>query len=783
MATRREALGEFAADLRRFHVECGSPTYQRLRSHSVLLPPASVSDVLNGKTAPRLEFVVEFVEACLANARRIGAAPPADRQDRQSWELRWREMRQALPPRDTSTLAVSTASASDDPDDAVRLVPQQLPAMPRHFVGRSADLAWIDSVAALGGTDTPTIVLLDGLGGVGKTALAVAWAHRQHARFPAGRLFAPLYGDSGRTPRAPEEILADFLRALGTHASRIPCGLDELTALYRTEVAARDVLLVLDGAADEEQVRPLLPSTAGGTAIVTSRRVLAGLEVRDGALRRTIRPLTPTASRQLVQHLVGERKLSRETVDRVATTCGHLPLALRLAGHRLAAQAATAAGRHVLESGATAAAVAELDDGIDDKSSKLSEVFGWSLEELGDDARRALQAVARFGPTGISAYTVAAILGCGLNDAREALNVLRDRSLLESLSEGRYAVHDLLGAWARGLPDADPEAQRRRLLGYFVHVADLADRALLPQRLRDPVGSDATMICEVPDVHDRFAALSWFDAELSSLVGATRLAVEAGDRTTAAVIPYLSLSYLNLRKPWHQWLEMFEVALSSTTGDTRESAHLHLGLGIAYRETGQTAQALTSFARSIRGYERAGDAAGKAMALNNIATCHTTLGDPRAAAKALRQALTTIGDSGDLWRGSIVLHNLAEADLAQGHLDDAVRHAVQARATALRNGDLDGAAASLTTLARAHAAQGQTESAQREYTDAIREQQIRGDRYGEAVSRKLIADLLDATGQSEEAHHHREVAVEIFEAMNDPRAESVRRRLNARPSR
>ncbi|MFD7658820.1 NB-ARC domain-containing protein [Actinosynnema sp. NPDC059797] len=475
------------------------------------------------------------------------------------------------------------------------VVPRQLPAAPASFAGRSAELARLDRVLTAttapadpaGARQGATVLVsaIGGAGGIGKTWLALAWAHRRLERFPDGQLFVDLHGFSptGESVR-PAMAVRGFLDALEVDPNRIPADLDAQAALYRSLVAGRRMLIVLDNAATSDQVAPLLPGSPSCTVLVTGRHRLASLIDRHGARHLPLGALTHEEARGLLAARLGADRVAAEpeAVDELIRLCGGHPLALSIT-------ARTAEPHPDIALAETAAELRDLDlealDHDTDPAASLPTVLSWSLRHLTDTQRTvfALLGIAP-GPDTTPPAT-AALTGLPNRLARKMLAALENASLLDRQPGGRYAMHDLVRAYAADtarttLPDDVRETALTRVMDFHLHTAHAADRLLQRHGTLLPPGSPAPGIRPLP-LPDVTAAMAWLQAEHATLL-ATQLAAAALGRH--AVVWHLAwnLTTYHLRRGHrHDELAVWQAALDAAEHlpdlATRIRAHRLLG--------------------------------------------------------------------------------------------------------------------------------------------------------------------------------------------------------------
>ena len=374
------------------------------------------------------------------------------------------------------------------------LPPRQLPPAARHFSGRSAELVALRQMTdEPAGAGWPAIIAVTGAAGVGKTALALRWAHEVAFRFPDGQLHADLRGYDPGSPVPPAEVLARFLRSLGVPGAEIPADQTERAARYRSLLTGQRVLVVLDNARSAEHVRQLLPATPGCAVVVTSRDSLAGLVVRDGAQRLDLDLLPLTDAVHLLRSLIGGRvDAEPAAAQTLAVECARLPLAL-CAAAELAAACPAAPLAELVRQLSDRHQRLDLLDGGGDPRTALRAVFSWSYQHLDGESARALRLLGLHPGIDIEPYAGAALMGTTVAQARRLLTALARAHLIRPVGPARYAMHDLLRMYAAELAvgcDSDHQEALRRLLDHHVHVAsatmEIASQAGLSRMSGEP---------------------------------------------------------------------------------------------------------------------------------------------------------------------------------------------------------------------------------------------------------------------------------------------------------
>lgn len=674
---------------------------------------------------------------------------------------------------------------------------RQLPPDIAEFTGRAAEIERLERVLT-STSGTVAIAVVEGPGGIGKSALAVHVGHRLADRFPDGQLYVDLQG-AGPAPLDPMTVFGRLLRVLGTDT--VPDTVAEAGAAFRAVTADSRLLVVLDNAGDAARVRPLLPAGAGCAVLVTSRQVLATL---DGATHLPLDVLAPAESLALLGTVVGAARVAADAAgaERLAGLCGHLPLALRIAAARLAARPSWPAGA--------------LADRLDDATRRLDEL---QFADLGVRASFQVSYQSLVDASVAEAYPVLSLLDVptlGLPVAARLLDQderrtewlmerLVDAQLLETPAPHRYRLHDLLRLFARELvsPRHAPTAALARAVEWYTATTWQTFRLLRPGDTRERMPAGGTRFADVP------AALAWLEDERANLVAAVR---QAGSISLAQAL----FGFFQMHSHWHDLISVNEVALARAreAGDLAAQAQACCDLNVAYDALGRYEQAIECLAEGLRIFrllddkrgqgaclnglgvvydsqqryaeamaclaeslavrEELGDDRGQALSLNNLGVVHKRLAEYERALRCYQRALAHCDRIGDDRLRAGLLTNVGEVYEHQGRDDEALACHERSMRLFRRLGDRQGQALNLGNRSRLYAGRGDHGQARGCLEECLAIQRELGDRRGQAECLHQLGTLLAELGDTGAARTHWHDAVAIYTDLRLPAADDLR---------
>ncbi|MFD7713936.1 BTAD domain-containing putative transcriptional regulator [Streptomyces sp. NPDC059786] len=669
-------------------------------------------------------------------------------------------------------------------------IPAQLPAKLPVFVGRAAELA---EVARLPSDGTVVVSAIAGMAGVGKTTFAVHWARQVADRFPDGQLYLNLRGfDPAGLPVSPEHALRTLLESLSTDVRGLPQDVDALVGLYRTQLAGKRVLVLLDNARDAAQVRPLLPAAPGCLAIVTSRNRLAGLVAVDGAHPLNLDVLSVPEARELLARRLGPARVQAEpdAVAEIIARCAQLPLAL-------AVTAARAAIRSAFPLSAIAAELSDSADRLDafhdgDTAADVRAVFSWSYHALTPDAARLFRLLALHPGPDITLPAAASLAGLTLPHTRQLLSELIQGHLVDEPVPGRYASHDLLRAYATGLVDVtDPvqetQAARHRMLDHYLHTAHEAF-ALTTSRALIPLATRAEGVSAEGFAGNTAKATAWFGAELPVMLAVVEQAAAHRFDVHTWQLTWAMGHDLHWRGLWREQEAVHHTAMEAARrlGDPAAQAHVHYGLTLATGNTGRIAEAHAHAEKAVELFTASGDMEACAEAYLMVAWVGERRSDPEAALRASRRFLELLRAADarrtDRRRSRMAMATALNAvgwsHTLLGQHQQALDHCRQALTLQQELGDDINAAHTWDSIGHAHHHLGQYEQAVTAYRNALTlYQQSGGVPWMMAGSLKRLGDTSLTAGHLDDARAAWKEGLDILEGIGHADAGPLRDRL------
>jgi len=740
---------------------CGEPSLRVLRRLDGPAP-TTTSWVLNGKGLPKLprwEFVASYVAACL---RHRGLTPQQAGQQVESWRSAWQ------------TLSRDAGTATGTP-----AVPAQLPAAPRYFTGRRTYLARLDRLLRQEG-DLPAVVAIVGAGGIGKTALAVRWAHNVSAHFPDGQLHIDLHGYHAGPSMQTGNALLILLTALGIRSAAIPSEVESRAALLRTTLTGRRMLLILDNARDSQHVRSLLPGSPGCFTLVTSRDNLAGLVAREGAHRLNLDRFPRHEAANLFRLILGNARMRKEpgAVDDIIRLCDGLPLAVRVAAQH-------AADRPHQPLSGLAAQLSDQGRRLDvlsvpgDPLCTVRAVLDSSYRTLPGQARRLFRLLSAHPGTDCTVESAAALADTSAEQAEVELTTLHNRHLLQRGEHGRYRLHDLLGVYSLDLANAEdpPHEIDRAVLRCLDWYRDM----LISVVLTLDTGGHR-------EAHWRFKAfgpganreaLAWGEDERGNLLAALRIGWERGLMSWVRDTAVASAGFYSVSKYAHDWILAARYGLQAAVelDDVASQARLLNSIGNAHLDLARFEGAAEHYAKALPLREKCGDLRGEATTLNSLAIAHRRLGRPDNAVAYLNRALRILERTGDRSDQAITLTNLGNThrDLSRH------REAISYLESAYRiHDELDEPRRMcivLVSLGETYHTAGEHRQAADHHHRAVELATQLGDNWQAATALAELGYSLAALGERADARKAWQRALPAFATRGDPRAEELQEQL------
>lgn len=665
---------------------------------------------------------------------------------------------------------------------SVTPVPRQLPPVPAHFTSRTKELEALDSAAAGQEDDavdrSPAVTVVVGPGGVGKTALAVTWAVRNADRFPEGQLYADLRGFSPETAVSPEDALGAFLRALGVPPERVPVELAEQAALFRTTTAGMRLLLVVDNAISAAQVRPLIPASSDCVVVVTSRLRLDGLHA-EGARFVDMAPLPQEHAVELLTRSVGKSRVAGELSDvtKLAVLCGRLPIALRVAGARLASRPKWPVARMVAELRDERVRLTKLSP-VGEAS--LTATFDSSYSALPPHAARLYRLVSEHPGPAVEVGAAAAAVRVSDDGAEEGLQVLADASLLEETGEGSYRFHDLVRLHARALPDDERFDVVPRIADWYLHRMTRANMVVVPMRWR--VSTVSARYENSPSLFATGAeALQWLDERLPDIVAVLEETLALRHYEVTWQLAEALWELFLYRKHYQRWIRTQEIGVTAARrcADAVAEARLRCQLASAYLNLGRFEAAERECSKAVELARGAGSRHNESVALDQLGMAAQGRGDFDRAVVFFCESLVIEQELG-IDRGVALRHRrIGEALFQAGRITDAARHLNLAQEMFAEIGDVKAEARGAVALARIDAQAGEITAAKRRLEHAAAVFAESGSAVYQADVLLAFAEVAEREGDLDAARGQLIEALELVRPVGGPQVDLVQTKLAA----
>jgi len=661
--------------------------------------------------------------------------------------------------------------------------PRQIPASAQQFIGRARELEALAALAepAISGRG-PSVIAIEGPAGVGKTTLANHFALRVRDQFPDGQLYVNIRGfDPSGQPMTPDGALRDFLDALGIPSRGTKAELGRLAAQYRSVLAGKRVVVVIDNAYEAEQVRDLLPGSPGTLVLITSRNQLCALAA-VGARLVQVEPFSLNEARKLLADRLGAERVQgeQEAAAELIGLCANLPLALVVA----AAHAETHPDFPL------GALIKEFRDlGLDlletgDRATSARAVFATSYQHLSKTDARVFRLLGLHPGLDISLEAAASLTAMPVDQVRRALSSLVRSHLIEVPKPGRFVCHDLLRAYAAELAsehDTDEErhAAIGRLLGHYLRSALAAAELLQPRRwgVRPPAALPGT----VPvDVIDREQATAWFEAECLALLALAGVAETNGFDEYAWLIPWATTAFLSRSGRHQDWVQSQRAAVAAAgrLGDSNAQAHSQYLLGFALSMTGDNAAAEPHVRRALDLFRELGDGGHQAMALNGLAAMMNQAGRHKEALDIALDGLRTVKAAGSWWVQGTLENEVGHLYGRLGEFEQGLEHCQRAIRLHRKAGNFAAAGSGIHTTGDIYRQRGDLAQARTAYQQAIEVFRDENAPFDEAQALNALGDTLSALEDEPEAIRAWQTAQTILDRLAHPLADEVRAKLS-----
>ncbi|WP_433319025.1 AfsR/SARP family transcriptional regulator [Micromonospora chersina] len=667
-------------------------------------------------------------------------------------------------------------------------VPRQLPASPGVFAGRTAQLARLDEQLGDAGhpeDGSPVVISsIGGGGGVGKTWLALRWAHANADRFPDGQLYVNLRGfDPTAHPVGWPAAVRGFLEALGVEPARVPAEPEAQASLYRTLVAGRRMLVVLDDARDAATVIPLLPGTPTSAVLVTSRRQLASLVTTHGARPLPLDVLPDGEAHELIVRQLGAARVAGqpEAVADILRFCGGLPLALGIVAARAALRPDLPLSSIAAEL-TTAASPLDALDG-DEMTTNLRVVLSSSVAALSPAAAEVFTLLGLAPGPDISRAAAASLTARTHDELRPPLRELVDAHLVREHITGRYRMHDLVRVFAVERAAGDPAGCRSalcRLVDHHLHTAHTAALLLSPQR--DPLSlTPAAPGVAAEPLDDLAAALAWFSREHQVLLATIEYAGSNGLDAPTGQLSWTLATYFDRQGHWHDWATVARRAVESTRrlGDRPAQAQAHRLLAGACSNLGWHEESHANLLAALDLFAALGDDEGRAHTHFDLSMLHDRRREPREALPHARQSLALYERVGSPLKQAVALNAIGWYHSQLGEHHDAITFCRRALALSQQVGSAYGQANTWDSIGFAHHHLGQYEQAVDCFQQALTLFAEIGDRHAEGIVLDHLGDTWEAAGRPDAARDAWRRSLALFEELGHADSEAVRQKLVA----